>query len=159
MTRTTAFLELSVGEVTSLLSRDDIPQTPEVVFWEAAIAWIQHDLEARSALTASLMEVVRSPLVDPEVLLGQVAPHELMTRFTSCTRWVQDAMTYQLLPASQTDHQTARTKPRCTGQEVLLYCLGGGKQFKCYVPGDNMTCGIRWQRQLVATSRLEIAYL
>ena len=150
MIRTPAFLELSLDDVISLLSRDDVSQTSEAVFWEAAVTWIQHDLEARSPLTACVMEVVRFPLVDPEVLVGQVAQHELMTRCTSCARWVQDAMTYQRHPASQSDHQTARTKPRCTRQEVVLYCLGGGRHFKCYVPGDN-----RWY-SLAAPTRCNV---
>lgn len=91
----------------------------------------------RSSLTAGLMEVVRFPLIDPEVLLGPVMQHELMARCASCTRWVNDAMKYQLLPAAQSDNQTSQTKPRCTRQQVLIYCLGVGRQFKCYVPGHN----------------------
>ena len=38
----------------------------------------------------------------------------------------------------------------CTRQQVLLYCLGGGKHFKCYVPGDN-----RWY-SLAAPTRCNV---
>ena len=148
--RTPAFLELSCDDVISLLRRDDIVQASEFVFWEAAVKWLEHDRDVRSVFTPAVMGVVRFPLIDPEYILGPVLQHPLKTRCADCMRWVQDAMKYQLLPAAQSDNQTAQTKPRCTRRQALVYSLGGRRQFKCYVPDHN-----RWY-SLAAPTRCHV---
>lgn len=129
-----AFCELSFQEVRSLLQSDYIQEGNEAVFWEAAIAWVKHDAEERISFLEKIMECIRFPLIDSDVLLAKIMQDGTMMKVEGCMKLIHEAMQYQLLPRRQSSLQNLRSKPRCTLQDTVLYCLSGSEQFKCYVP-------------------------
>ncbi|ELU16048.1 hypothetical protein CAPTEDRAFT_114856, partial [Capitella teleta] len=107
-----AFCELSFGEVCSLLQSDYIQEGEEAVFWEAAIAWLKHDLAERTPQLEKLMASIRFPLIDSDALLLKIARDETMDKSNACYKFLDEAMRYQLLPKCQSSLQSPRTKPR-----------------------------------------------
>lgn len=51
-----------------------------------------------------------------------------------CQEYIQEALYYQVLPAERCVNQTMRSKPRCSDETTLIYCLAGINQFLVFIP-------------------------
>ena len=79
------------------------------------------------------MQVIRFPLIDPKFLVTDVRPHPVMVS-TKCQKYIQQALDYQLIPEKRCFSQTPRTKPRCTTETTVVYCMASAKHFLCFLP-------------------------
>lgn len=132
--RSVAFLESSFEEVLSLLQSDYILEPNENVFFEAAVAWIRRDPEAREQHLDQIMSCVRFPLIESHLILNSIQKDPLIQKSTVCYDYIEDAKRYQLLPLLQSTLQTERTRPRSTSRDTVIYCFSSSGQFKCYIP-------------------------
>ena len=124
MTHSYGFLELDCSQLLDLLSRDDIEEEDETIFWQAGIDWINYDPTHRTKDFEQIASKIRYPLMDSSFLID-ISSCPLMQSHPQCQHYVSEAIQYQLLPAQQTHKQTSQTKPRCYKHDMLIYCLLG----------------------------------
>ena len=132
-----AFYSLSLEEIRRLLGNEDVEEGDESNFWYAAVAWLRYDLHNRFQHVDTVMKNIRFPLIDPQTLITKIQADELIIKSPMCESLVEEAMKYQLLRSSQSKLQSSRTKPRCTEDKTIIYCLAGEERFMCYVVHHN----------------------
>ena len=76
--KTKSFLDLSVKDITDLLSNSKLSVSSEQQVLEALMAWITHDIEGRKSHIPQLMSRIRLHLISPEFLVNFVMEEELM---------------------------------------------------------------------------------
>ncbi|KAI5105320.1 kelch-like protein 3 isoform X2, partial [Silurus meridionalis] len=122
------FRGLSLQQVCSLISSDKLTVSTEEKVFEAMIAWIKHDKEARLVHMPKLMEHVRLPLLPRDYLVQIVEEEALMINNTTCKDFLIEAMKYHLLPADQRHLiKTDRTRPRTPVSMPKVMIVVGGQ--------------------------------
>lgn len=134
---TGAFYDISLVELRRLLENEDVKIGDEAVFWAAAISWFKYDLTNRIQHLDEIMQYIRFPLIDAQILITKIQVDDLMMKSTIRESLIEEAMKYQLLISYQSRLQTCRTKPRCTEGKTVIYCLAGIDHFMCFIPHHN----------------------
>uniref|UniRef100_A0A3Q2P6C9 Kelch like family member 3 n=1 Tax=Fundulus heteroclitus TaxID=8078 RepID=A0A3Q2P6C9_FUNHE len=107
------FLSLSLQQVSSLISSDQLTVSTEEKVFEAMISWIKYDKGSRLEHMPRLMEHVRLPLLSRDYLVKIVEEEALIKNNNTCKDFLIEAMKYHLLPADQRHLiKTDRTRPR-----------------------------------------------
>lgn len=119
------FLGLTVDELISILSRDELFVESEEQIFEAAIRWIQYE-PSRKDFSARVLRAVRLPLLKPQFITDQVASHPIIKQCLKCRDLVDEAKDYHLMPERRNSFKTFRTKQRCCYDVPgLIYAVGG----------------------------------
>uniref|UniRef100_A0AAR2KPN7 Kelch-like protein 3 n=1 Tax=Pygocentrus nattereri TaxID=42514 RepID=A0AAR2KPN7_PYGNA len=122
------FMSLSLQQVCSLISSDKLTVSTEEKVFEAMIAWIKHDKEARLEYMPKLMEHVRLPLLSRDYLVQIVEEEALIKNNNTCKDFLIEAMKYHLLPADQRHLiKTDRTRPRTPVSLPKVMIVVGGQ--------------------------------
>ncbi|XP_059377273.1 kelch-like protein 3 [Carassius carassius] len=122
------FMGLSLQQVCSLISSDKLTVSTEEKVFEAMIAWIKHDKEARLEHMPKLMEHVRLPLLSRDYLVQIVEEDPLIKNNNTCKDFLIEAMKYHLLPADQRHLiKTDRTRPRTPISLPKVMMVVGGQ--------------------------------
>uniref|UniRef100_A0A8C1YV20 Kelch-like protein 3 n=1 Tax=Cyprinus carpio TaxID=7962 RepID=A0A8C1YV20_CYPCA len=122
------FVALSLQQVCSLISSDKLTVSTEEKVFEAMIAWIKHDKEARLEHMPKLMEHVRLPLLSRDYLVQIVEEDPLIKNNNTCKDFLIEAMKYHLLPADQRHLiKTDRTRPRTPISLPKVMMVVGGQ--------------------------------
>ncbi|KIH46640.1 BTB And Kelch [Ancylostoma duodenale] len=93
VSRSEAFLELSLDEVTELLSKDDLHVISEKDVFNAAIRWIEHSSE-RTKTLEKIISCVRLHLLDKDFLVNNVARHPIILRSKRCREMVRSKINF-----------------------------------------------------------------
>ncbi|XP_046905508.1 kelch-like protein 3 isoform X3 [Hypomesus transpacificus] len=122
------FLGLTLQQVCSLISSDKLAVSTEEKVFEAMIAWIKHNKEARLEHMPKLMEHVRLPLLTRDYLVQIVEEEALIKNNNTCKDFLIEAMKYHLLPADQRHLiKTDRTRPRTPISLPKVMIVVGGQ--------------------------------
>ncbi|XP_029627287.1 kelch-like protein 3 isoform X3 [Salmo trutta] len=138
------FMGLSLQHVCGLISSDKLTVSTEEKgieqesggagwmrkseVFEAIVAWIKHDKEARLEHMPKLMEHVRLPLLSRDDLVQIVEKEVLIKNNNSCKDFLIEAMKYHLLPADQRHLiKTDRTRPRTPISLPKVMIVVGGQ--------------------------------
>ena len=95
-----AFLEMTLDQLESYLSSNYLWVDREDVVLEAALRWLDHDVNSRSCYTHQVLCAVRMPLLPPDVLLERVWTHSLVSASPECMELVRRALLYHLSGSS-----------------------------------------------------------
>ncbi|XP_022161924.1 ring canal kelch homolog isoform X2 [Myzus persicae] len=119
------FLSLSSEDVLKLISCNDLFVPLEEKVFECVIKWVTHDLDQRRDFLAELMEHVRLPLLEPDVLF-KISEETLLNNSPKCKDYVFDALQFNLQKSVQhfTIPKTIRCKPRqfgCSQKVILMF--------------------------------------
>lgn len=104
------FLQLSVDQMTNLLSRDDLNVTSEKHIFHALMSWIQHDPTNRNVYMGQLLALVKLPLLEPAFLADHV--EHVVGADPVCQKLIMEAMKWHLLPERRHQMANNRTRPR-----------------------------------------------
>ncbi|KAL2089219.1 hypothetical protein ACEWY4_016118 [Coilia grayii] len=122
------FMALSLQQVCSLIASDKLTVSSEEKVFEAMVAWINHDKEARLEHMPKLMEHVRLPLLSRDYLVQRVEEEALIKNNNMCKDFLIEAMKYHLLPADQRHLiKTDRTRPRTPISLPKVMIVVGGQ--------------------------------
>lgn len=124
------FLNLSIAEVCTLISSDQLSGGSEEKVFEAVVAWVGFCQEKRKEHLPDLLEHVRMPLLSKDYLVEKVNEHTLMKNADGkCKDLLLEAMSYHLMSS---EHKTKkalnsiRTRPRIPmGLPKTLIIVGG----------------------------------
>uniref|UniRef100_A0A8C7FKC6 Kelch-like protein 3 n=1 Tax=Oncorhynchus kisutch TaxID=8019 RepID=A0A8C7FKC6_ONCKI len=122
------FMGLSLQQVCSLISSDKLTVSTEEKVFEAMVAWIKHNKEARLEHMPKLMEHVRLPLLSRDYLVQVVEEEALIKNNNICKDFLIEAMKYHLLPSDQRHLiKTDRTRPRTPISLPKVMIVVGGQ--------------------------------
>eukprot|EP00118_Oscarella_pearsei_P003985 m.16535 g.16535 ORF g.16535 m.16535 type:complete len:589 (+) comp26992_c0_seq3:152-1918(+) len=121
------FLALDAGDVAKLIESDDLGVQSEEQVFEAVLAWVKHDPLTRERDLASLIGLVRLPLLSKEYLVNSVETEAITRRNNVCKDYIIEAMKFHLMSAEQrSQFQTPRTQPRKSiGLPKIIVVIGG----------------------------------
>ena len=127
------FLKLTPDAILKILSSDRLNVVSEEKVYESAMAWVNHDLEARKGYLPAVMERVRMPMLSKEYLVLNVADGGGgLSQNPDCAKFVIEAMKYHMsaeingAEAAQIDLPAHRIRPRQpVGLPKILLAIGG----------------------------------
>ncbi len=120
------FLELGTVELEELLQSEDLNVEKEEQVFESVMRWVEHDVPTRHTHLASMLQLVRLPLLDRSYLVKIVGTHPLVRKCTLCRDVVDEAKNYLLLPELRSNLKSPWTRPRRpVGSNEVLYAVGG----------------------------------
>ncbi|RCN51551.1 BTB/POZ domain protein [Ancylostoma caninum] len=82
--RTEEFLQISVDDLVYVLSMDGLYVEAEEKVFEAALAWIEHDRDARKAFACRVLACIHLTTLSPSFLAATVARHPLIHDDPKC---------------------------------------------------------------------------
>uniref|UniRef100_A0A1A9UDS7 BTB domain-containing protein n=1 Tax=Glossina austeni TaxID=7395 RepID=A0A1A9UDS7_GLOAU len=100
LTNTEEWLLLSFEEIEKLIKDDKLRVKVEENAYEAVIKWIKHDQGTRQVHLSALMSHIRLPFITTEFLTNHITTEPLLRNDLQCSRFLIDALSYQLLPES-----------------------------------------------------------
>lgn len=121
------FLVLNLDQVTDLLSRNNLRVNSEEEVFDAAVGWINYDIESRAKCMSQLLRLVRLPLLCPTVLADKVKSNSLISSSFECRDLLDEALiSYHLLPERRESIPVQRTTlRRCYYDMGIIYAVGG----------------------------------
>lgn len=153
------FILLPVSQLLDIISSEELNVRSEETVFQAAMAWIRHDLPNRRQLLPRVLEHVRLPLCPAKFLVSVVSEDPLIKADAQCRDLVDEAKNYLLLPLERPNMQGPRTrsrKPVRYGE--VLYAVGGwcsgdaiasvermdGRtgEWRCVAPMSKRRCGV-----------------
>ena len=126
------FLEIEFKELVVIVSDSHLNIRGEEQIYEAVIAWIKHDLEARQQYIGDLLKCVRMPLMSATYLSREVKSECLVMDSFVGRGFIIDAMDYHLQKHYMRDMHVTKsrsilTTPRhCPGLNYLFAVGGSG---------------------------------
>ena len=122
------YLQLSISDVTELLSRDDVNVENECQVYEAVLRWIQYagpdDTVDRRKYIAKLLGCVRLPFLPADYIADHVEKEEVIKSCPDCQPLLLEALKYHLLPERCILSENPRTQPR-RSTVGSLFAVGG----------------------------------
>lgn len=95
------FLKLSIDEIKSFLSNEQLNVQNEYEVYEAAIAWLNHGADRRTEHLYEVLRLVRLPQLTTEQLLEEVGHNPLVLSNPKCVELFVEAMQCLVLPNSK----------------------------------------------------------
>ncbi|KAL6728765.1 hypothetical protein Aduo_010503 [Ancylostoma duodenale] len=86
--RSEEFLQISVDDLVSVLSMDGLYVVAEEKVFEAALAWIEHNLDERKVFASRVLACIRLTTLSPPFLAATVARHPLIRDDQKCRELV-----------------------------------------------------------------------
>jgi len=122
------FFQLPFDQLVKILSNDHLFVKSEKVIYEAAISWINCNLQGRVKHLDKVMENIRFPLLSLE-FLKQISEDALMKHSIKCRDLIIEALLYILSEkegSASVSLPTYRVQPRTTlGLPKILLVIGG----------------------------------
>ncbi|OZC06883.1 Kelch-like protein 20 family protein [Onchocerca flexuosa] len=153
------FISLPASQLIDIISSEELNVRSEEVVFQAAMAWIRHDLPNRRQFLSKVLEHVRLPLCPAKFLVSVVSEDPLIKIDAQCRDLVDEAKNYLLLPLERPNMQGPRTrsrKPVRYGE--VLYAVGGWcsgdaiasvermdsrtGEWRCVAPMSKRRCGV-----------------
>lgn len=103
------FLQLTVDQMSTLLSSDELNVSFEEQIFYALVSWLRHD-PPRMQHVEKLLSLIKLPLLDPAFLIDHV--DRVLGDDSNCQKLITEAMKWHLLPARRFQMISARTRPR-----------------------------------------------
>ncbi|XP_024272002.1 ectoderm-neural cortex protein 1 isoform X8 [Oncorhynchus tshawytscha] len=127
--KTEDFLQLPKDMVVTLLSHEELETEDERLVYEAALNWVNYDLERRHCHLPELLRTVRLALLPTIFLMENVSTEELINAQTKSKELVDEAIRYKLR-ILQNDGvvNSPLARPRKTSHALFLL---GGQTFMC----------------------------
>jgi len=121
-------LELSVDEVISLFSDDELNVKNEEVVWEAALRWISQDPENRKSYIVDLLKTVRTGLMETQYFMEKVKECNFVQGHEGCRPIVIETLRflYDLEVITERDGEIPTpsiARPRIPHE--ILFAIGG----------------------------------
>ncbi|XP_063239818.1 kelch-like protein 10 [Bacillus rossius redtenbacheri] len=118
-------LELSLEELSEVLSCDELNARCEEVVWHSVLRWLQHDLDARKQHMPQLLGCIRLGLIDAKYFITHVKNHELVVGDPRCRPIVISVLKY-MYDASSSSEEEAVPPHACPRLPYeLLFTIGG----------------------------------
>ncbi|XP_065899800.1 kelch-like protein diablo [Dysidea avara] len=121
------FFGLELDKLKWLLSNDELEAESEDIILDAALSWLNHDLESRSDLMHEVLSSIRLPLLSNETLVTKLHGNSLFVGRHNCTQLIADAMAYKLLPLDSNKLKGMGMTQARKGRRAI-YVLGGIQQ-------------------------------
>jgi len=120
------FVNISFEQLSKLLADDVLNVHSEERVFEAVVAWIKNDVDARTAFAGDLFPLVRFSLLSPEFLMDRVAHEDIIRGCQKCCDLLFKTTEYLLLPKRRSQSSLARVLPRkAASTQQVLYAVGG----------------------------------
>lgn len=116
------YLELDSQELISIIKRDELTVTEEIVY-EAVLKWIKNAAEERVSLLPEILSNVRLSLLSPEYLFNVVRKEHLVKTSHDCRDLLEEAMGHNMRTDVKELPKNIRNRPR--NSNGLIYVLGG----------------------------------
>ena len=112
---------ISVDQLFSLLSRDDLSAPSETFVFKSVMQWIKHKKEERMAVAAKVIGAVRLGLVDIRVVIEELNTDE-MQRDAEIHMLVYETSIFKHMPSENSKFAVEKAKPRslCPVRESTL---------------------------------------
>lgn len=104
--------ELTLGEMSELLESAYLNVNSEEIVYETLMKWVNLGKEKRSEYLASLLNLVKLPLLRSSYLTKQIENNKLLSINLACQSLILEAVTYHLNPDKFTSSPIERTNPR-----------------------------------------------
>ncbi|EYC09109.1 hypothetical protein Y032_0062g3362 [Ancylostoma ceylanicum] len=121
---TEKFLELSVEEVTELLSKDQLHVASEEEVFSAAMRWVEHS-PVRTNMLERVLTCVRLHLLDRNFLVNEVARHPTIRGSNTCREMVEDVKDFHLISAKASASPLLSRSQRCNDCSWAIFVAGG----------------------------------
>jgi hypothetical protein len=126
MAKLQSFLTLDIDEVIGILKDEDLTTTSEGVVCDAAMRWIQDDIENRKPLLDRLLQCLKLPLAGVDYLLRLCSENPFLETDPLSKPFIEEARLYHLCPAIQEDMFSSRTAHgKCSSLEDVVVTVGG----------------------------------
>ena len=142
VTKSEAFMNLSVDEVIEWISSDDVEIKAEDEIFEVVINWVEHSPDSRKNCLLSLLRHVRLTLVTPKYLHSKILKSGLIKGNEVCMELVLKSISMEDL-SNQQDGSFCETPRKCLETHVhCLFVCGGGERISgsdaccCFVPDE-----------------------
>ena len=135
VTQKEEFLDLSFGKLMEIIRCDELECDEEEVF-EAALRWLNHDVENRSAHIFNVLESIRFALMKDNYFYDKVKCHEIFSKDKRLQKLLDDVLMYMLLPTRWAETELNFT-PRHGADisRVVVHTTGTGRYvLKLYCP-------------------------
>ncbi|KAI1711637.1 kelch motif domain-containing protein [Ditylenchus destructor] len=120
------FLSLDFSTLTQILSWDELHVDSEEQTFEAAVKWLEHDIETRKILSPRVFAAVRMPLLKPSFLADEVSKNAIIRNSIECRDLVDEAKNFHLIPERRPLlHSFKITARLCSDVPGLIYAVGG----------------------------------
>lgn len=120
------FLGLEVGDILSILERDELHVESEEHVFTAMMSWVKKDTELRALHLPQLLKRVRMPFLTPHFISDKVASEKLIRSSHDCRDLIDEARDYFLMPERRPYLTTFRTRPRCFDDVIgFIFVVGG----------------------------------
>ena len=134
------FRALDSEIIKELICKDEINVSDEEGVFQAVVAWVKHDLQARECLLPDFLKCVRLYSMS-KYSLRNILDEELVSKNLACTRVVINALDFILFPDR---FQNMSLKPRLSldkNEHVVVltggFCESGhSKNTQCFVPSS-----------------------
>lgn len=115
------FLKLSLEEVKSFLSNDQLNVESEFEVYEAVMEWLERDRAKRYQHVYEVLVLVRLPLLTPEQLLKRVRTNSLILANPDCVELLMEALQCHMLPDTRSEVYQA---PKYCMNVLIVYQSG-----------------------------------
>ncbi|CAG9787729.1 unnamed protein product [Diatraea saccharalis] len=134
------FLSLQTEQLSSLLKSDDLNVITEENVFESMMTWVQHDIANREHHLATLLKLIKLPLLSSEYLIDIV--EQACGNVPECQPLIMEAVKWHLLPERRALLFSHRTRPRTSTIGRLLAiggmdCIKGASNMEMYDPRTN----------------------
>jgi hypothetical protein len=96
VTENTEFLELSAEKLVEVIQYDDLQASEEDIY-EAALTWLQHSLEERTAFVYKVFSKIRFSLMDEHYFFDRVKNNAFLQAEPRIVAMFDDVIRYKLL--------------------------------------------------------------
>ncbi|KAK9502604.1 hypothetical protein O3M35_011343 [Rhynocoris fuscipes] len=135
------FLKLSASKLMELTSSDKLQVEKEEIVCEAIVRWHKYKPSARKEEFTKVLETARLCLVSPYFLVDCIQSLDVVQESPECTKLVEQAKLYHLLPDRRHELSSLRSKPRLSSDTFEVIVAVGGEDDKvvlraveCYCP-------------------------
>lgn len=134
------FLGLTANKLIELTSSDELEVDKEEAVFQAVARWYNHNPEARKVDFHKVLETVRLPLLSPYFLHDCVESLHVIRQSPECSRLVEEAKLYHLLPDRRSELTSCRTKQRNSADTVEVIVAVGGEDDKVVLRSVECYC-------------------
>ncbi|XP_039248327.1 kelch-like protein 24 isoform X2 [Styela clava] len=118
------YLDLTINDLISYLTDDELSVNKEDVVFEAAMKWIEEKEEGQNYLPR-VLKAVRLPFVTPDFLRYQVAENSLIKNSDNCIKQVEEARKFQVSGQFREGCDGLQRRPRKSTSKEVLIVFGG----------------------------------
>lgn len=123
------FPMINGDQLVELFASDDLNVNTEEEVFASMERWVQFDIEKRKPFITNLLQNIRLPLMNCQLLTDRVERSPIFSLSEQGKELLLEAMKYHLLPERRAQMQSIRTRPR-KSNVGLLYVVGGVESYQ-----------------------------